>query len=773
MDSKYNSLHIDTQIQNWIFTSKTYPDCKITSRLPIIEIVNLKGIKKQYCFDEEFSSRKEISIPQIGSCEMIQSCQNFDTTIKGTAEIVLLAESPMMLIRVKVKNISDEPIRQNGIDPFTTRNIILGNKSIKNNFGCFVNGWQSWSYSGTYSQDQKPLISKLGYLQGPKLYDAATPTTHNAGIFTSDMFGAIINRTRRIGLVTGFLSQVNHFGHIHMEIVSDLKLKAHAAGDTAVIMPGSEIATDWLAVGFFELDQPDPIAVYLDMAAKVNRVVIPSEIPSGWCSWYHYFTNITSKDITSNLDHLVELKDELPIQFIQIDDGFERAVGDWLDTTPDFNGQMATLAEEISEYGFTPGLWLAPFIVHPKSILYQKHKDLMIHNAKNGLSNAGWNWDRFCTGLDMTQPDAQDYIQKVIQTAVKEWGYPYLKLDFLYAGALSGRYHDNTKTRAQILRKAMMDIRETAGETVYLLGCGAPLGSMLGIVDGMRIGTDVAPNWEPKHNGIELLFPNEPDIPSAKNSLQNTLTRAFLHKRWWHNDPDCLLIRESTTLTLAEVQTLASIIALTGGLLLISDDMEQVSRYRLRIAQTMLPLLPDRPWVIDWADQLTPAKVRQDIHNASGDYHLISFTNWSNKQIHKYLDLKNYLLPVDQKWIVRSYWDEKILIVEDGRINIDLPAHGTALFTLKLYKPGKPLYIGSDLHISQGMEVDRWEPTAEGVDLSLKLPRSIEGSIYIWLPRPAKALIGPDEIEVNRIDENIYQIRVSVKHKLDLQIQYK
>ncbi len=92
-------------------------------------------------------------------------------------------------------------------------------------------------------------------------------------------------------------------------------------------------------------------------------------------------------------------------------------------------------------------------------------------------------------------------------------------------------------------------IREAAGPDTYLLGCGAPLGPSLGIVDGMRIGTDTAPDWEPKYMGIELLFPNDPDIPSAKNALQNTISRSAMHNRWWHNDPDCLLLRPGSNLT--------------------------------------------------------------------------------------------------------------------------------------------------------------------------------------------------------------------------------
>lgn len=61
--------------------------------------------------------------------------------------------------------------------------------------------------------------------------------------------------------------------------------------------------------------------------------------------------------------------------------------------------------------------------------------------------------------------------------------------------------------------------------------------------------------------------------------------------RWWHNDPDCILLGESTKLTDDEVVSAASVVAMTGGMFLLSDDMEKVSEARLSIAQRIFPLI--------------------------------------------------------------------------------------------------------------------------------------------------------------------------------------
>ena len=107
----------------------------------------------------------------------------------------------------------------------------------------------------------------------------------------------------------------------------------------------------------------------------------------------------------------------------------------------------------------------------------------------------------------------------------------------------------------------------------------------------MRIGTDVAPWWHPEYKIIDPIYRLEPDEPAARNAIQNVLTRLPFHRRWWINDPDCLLLRPETKLSLAEVHSLATVIALNDGMLLLSDDLPALPPERTRIAQVLLPLL--------------------------------------------------------------------------------------------------------------------------------------------------------------------------------------
>jgi len=335
-----------------------------------------------------------------------------------------------------------------------------------------------------------------------------------------------------------------------------------ANGDGARLDPGESITTDWACLHFLEVDSPDPLAPYLEaVASETPPRRISPESPAGWCSWYQYDQDISQEIIQRNLETAAALRDALPLDVIQIDDGFQTRVGDWFSFTPGFPEGLAPLAREIKERGFTPGLWLAPFILERGSRLAQEHPEWLLRGRLNQPANAGFIWDRFPTALDLTHPGALDYVKEVVRAAVHEWGFQYLKLDFLYAAALPGRYRDPRRTRAQVLRAGLEALREAAGEDAFLLGCGCPLGPALGLVDAMRVGTDVAPTWQPVYPVIQPYFQHEPDIPSTRNAIQNALTRLPLHNRWWTNDPDCLLLRPETRLSLAEVRSMASVIA--------------------------------------------------------------------------------------------------------------------------------------------------------------------------------------------------------------------
>jgi alpha-galactosidase len=178
----------------------------------------------------------------------------------------------------------------------------------------------------------------------------------------------------------------------------------------------------------------------------------------------------------------------------------------------------------------------------------------------------------------VTHPGVESWLTETFATVTDDWGFEYLKLDFLYAAALPGDRHADV-TRAEAYRHGLETIREAAGDA-FVLGCGAPAFPSVGLVDAMRIGPDTAPYWRYEGSGSE---------PAHENAVRNVLGRQWLHRRLWLNDPDCQLVRATTDLTRPEQESFAALVALLGGTNVVSDAVAEIDDAGRRLVERTLP----------------------------------------------------------------------------------------------------------------------------------------------------------------------------------------
>ena len=424
--------------------------------------------------------------------------------------------------------------------------------------------------------------------------------------------------------------------------------------------------------------------------------------------------------------------------------------------------------------GFTPGIWLAPFLVHPRSRLRQDHPDWILRSRHGRPVNTGFAWNVFNTALDLTNTQALDYAAHVVDVAAHQWGFPYLKLDFLFAAAVKCSYQDDSFTRAQVLRRGLERLRLAAGKDTFLLGCGVPLGSALGIFQSLRIGPDVLESWRPRWFGTGAIFRHEPHMPSARNSIQNILARSCMHRRWWINDPDCLLVRPNMDLSLAEVQSLATAIAMTGGALLLSDDLPALPRERIRLATCLIPPLDQRPQVLDWMDAQTPTLLRTDLENQTGQCQLLAYFNWLDHEVKICLNPSDFKLPLGG-YHVRSFWDKVSQTPVKGSplYQGKVPAHGVLLLAARPVREGQAQYVGSDLHFTQGNEISRWTADHQKVVAQIKLGRTVQGEFELFLPHPPRsARVGEQDLAWKTAAPNHYVFSIQVDDQADCEIAW-
>ena len=291
-------------------------------------------------------------------------------------------------------------------------------------------------------------------------------------------------------------------------------------------------------------------------------------VETGWTSWYNYYNKISETIIDENLEAFA--KRAIPIDYFQIDDGWQTRIGDWLSVKPEFPNGMKVVADKIHQKGFKAGLWLSPFIVESKSRLFQEKNDWILRGSNGKPVAVGYSpyWSGRFYALDFYNPDVQKYLTGVFHTVLHTWGFDMVKLDFLYAVAVLPRPN---KTRGQVMSEAMQFLRRLVGDKI-LLACGVPLGSAFGLVDYCRIGADIHLSWEHKL----LKFLKNRERVSTIVALRTVLSRWPLNGRAFQNDSDVFILREKNhQLTDIQQNTVLIINTLLGNLLFTSDNLDE------------------------------------------------------------------------------------------------------------------------------------------------------------------------------------------------------
>jgi alpha-galactosidase len=460
-----------------------------------------------------------------------------------------------------VANVGDHPV---AVDRVT---LVFALPGVRYPLRLFRNGYQSWSLTdtATFGIDEDPSLAEtLPFLRDMHHADREPA---QAGDLRSEQVTVLVDHDGPPVLV-GFLGGRHHDGTIR---VRGTEVRAEAVLGGAVLEPGVRRTLHPVVVRTGE----DASTLLAGWAADVGaaegaRTTAPYQV--GWCSWYHYFDGVTEADVTGNL----ALAGDWPFDVFQLDDGYQSQIGDWLIPNDKFPSGVDGVAAAIAAGGFTPGIWLAPFIASPASELVAGHPEWLAREADDptqpmiGMFNDIWGG--FQNQLDVTRPEVLDHLAGVARDLV-DAGYRYLKLDFTFSSKLRGGYADPTWTPAERVRAGYEAVRRGAGDDTFILGCGAPMGSLVGVVDGMRIGPDVGPHW-----GTDALTEPLPGYretqPSTRGAWRSTLGRAFLHRNLWLNDPDCLMLRtRQTRLTPEQARAWALAVGLSGGMALVSDDL--------------------------------------------------------------------------------------------------------------------------------------------------------------------------------------------------------
>jgi alpha-galactosidase len=636
---------------------------------------------------------------------------------------------PFAVMQLEVVNDTSQPIGVESFQVLATPTagrgrLGLGRSSRRWRF--YKHGWQSWSPTFSLSCAQDDLLV-------PPPIVAPSSDTPQKGCFTGELVGLVADPTTGASLLAGFVTAADQLSQVCLELShgrqASPSLSAVSYADSITVAPGQGLVSEKLLLDV--TGSPlDALARYADALGRQMGAQSWQHVPSGWCSWYYYFGGVSERAVLENLEFLDAHRDELPLEYIQLDDGYQADIGDWTTTNDKFPHGLAWLAERIHQRGFKAGLWLAPFLAASTSALYREHPEWMVHDGDGRPVVAIHNWDRECHALDCTHPGAQAWLSHVAETMVGQCGFDYLKLDFIYAGAVEGRRYDRQATRAQAYRRGLEAIRQGASDA-FILGCGAPIGPSVGLVNAQRVGPDVAAYWRVPS---ELVPPDWPStsVPACENAIRSALTRLWTHSRLWLNDPDCLLVRDSeTALSLEEVQALATAIALSGGMVVLSDAMAKLPPERLHIASLLLPPYGQSAVALDLFEHSLPRFVRLAIERPFQRWWLLGVFQWEDGS-------SEMTAPLPAEPVhVFDLWQGCYFGVHQDEIRFAaMPPHSAKLLSLRPVA-NHPQVISTTFHFSQGaVEIEdvRFDADQRALTVRLTPPAKREGEAIIHVP---------------------------------------
>lgn len=354
------------------------------------------------------------------------------------------------------------------------------------------------------------------------------------------------------------------------------------------------------------------LEAYGDAVAEQNHAIPTGELPTGWCSWSCYYGNINEEKIRRAADMQIKYAAAGKPNLVQIDDGWQRCgsfCGEWVANERFPSGMQAT-ADYVISKGLTFGLWLAPCMMDDQSDYYEELKDITMSVSTMG--------DARYHPFDLGHPRYHEHLRKTFRRMTEEFHATYFKLDFL---AASIRYFNGqgrfVKFKdgfcVELLRKALMTIRETVGDDVFLLSCGAPTILGAGILNGARMSCDII--WGKNKN-------NPSYWQIMKDCIKTVSWRYFFHRKVYINDPDGVVLRDldfgdGFNCTWAEAELWAIAVAMSGGAVLSNDELENLSPARRALYTELLPPLDVAGHPVDYFEQPEPSAYVVDVDEST------------------------------------------------------------------------------------------------------------------------------------------------------------
>jgi alpha-galactosidase len=664
---------------------------------------------------------------------LVVRCSDTEGQLDFLLRFVLYAGRDALLIEAECHNVSPEPVIVRSLEPLCATPEVGSGLLWPGTTKVLTNG------AMYYDPGRVAGISEIG--------ESGLRSWWNVGLFRG---------YDHEGLVCGSVENKAALGQVIIRPGAEGEVSLVAESVLAnefVLPPGRSVKSNsfWLQVA------PSPyqaLETYAQIMGELGQARQPS-ILNGWCDWAYAFEGITEAEMVANAEFAARALKQFGLEYIQVDEGFQRWHGDW-EGNAKFPHGMKWLANKIRSLGLKPGIWLAPYVVSEPAEVYQKHPEWMLREPdgrlKEVMSGAG-NIRRFA--LDITHPGAAEWLYELFETVAKKWGYELIKIDFVDWSLLSAeRYHDASVTRAEAYRKGIEIMRRAIGPKCHLLDCG-PGPVSVGMLDSMRIELDQPPvNWK------QYFLDSASTAPAMAK-------RYYFHKRTWVNDADhvCLGL-----LTIPQAQSAATLVALSGGNMISGDRLPDLDLTRLEILKKVFPSYGEAARPVDLFDTDRHSVFALRIEKPFGTWTIAGFFNRNENEAAEHVFPLNRLwLDPAKTYLAFDFWRERFHGEITREIRVKVPPSGVTLLALH-EKRGVPQVLSTDRHVLQGaveLEQVTWNSDPgllEGTSLG---PLDTAHNVWVYIPEAHPWFQGGPFLfhdfpgyALKMMDQHILQIRV-------------
>lgn len=404
--------------------------------------------------------------------------------------------------------------------------------------------------------------------------------------------------------------------------------------DVVNIYPNEKVVTDKFLIA---VSDSDALQLLGKTIAKLNGATKKFKDISGYCTGYYFGAVINEKQQLDVID--VIKNNNLDIKYLQLDWGWFKRYGDWEAKEDAFPHGMKWMADKIKEAGLLPGIWIAPLLTDPECKPRKEHPEWFVHGHDYQLGKRVY-WDFSVEG-------ARKWLYDLFYKISQEWGYRYIKVDFLIDQLCVGGYSKKGFNSVKNMREMWRIIRSAVTEDTYLLSCTQPLGQCVTYTDGTRISKDIFEDWT-----------------GLKNCARMSLKRLHFNE-FSVNDPDCLLLRqdaqedeECTRKCLRndmEIDTFITYQSIVGGAVIFSDKLTLFSEREFNRMKSLLPVNNEPAKPLDLYKRDIPSIF---YYGKRGGFNMYALINWTNEEQSFNIDLEEEMFA--QEYFSKEIFEKKI-----------------------------------------------------------------------------------------------------------------